>query len=111
MPAAFPGPPLQVEHVRPLKHDGGDEPTNLALACHLCNLHKGMDIAGYDPQTGAAVLLFNPRTMVWSEHLAADDGEVAGLTLAGRTTAHLLRMNADERVTRRALLAEAGEWP
>lgn len=32
---------LHMEHVRPKKHGGSDDPDNLALACVDCNLHKG----------------------------------------------------------------------
>ena len=52
---------LHVEHVIPKKHGGTDDPSNLALACVACNLHKGSDVAGYDPQTGALTKLFHPR--------------------------------------------------
>jgi hypothetical protein len=30
---------------------GSDDPDNLALACHHCNLHKGPNLAGVDPRT------------------------------------------------------------
>ena len=59
---------LHVEHVVPRKHGGDDGPDNLALACVDCNLHKGSNVAGYDPQTGALTELFNPRRQTWSEH-------------------------------------------
>ena len=43
---------LQIEHVIPKKHGGDDALENLALACIDCNLHKGTNVAGYDPVTG-----------------------------------------------------------
>jgi 5-methylcytosine-specific restriction endonuclease McrA len=49
---------LHVEHVLPRKHRGGDEAGNLALACIDCNLHKGTNVAGYAPFTGALTELF-----------------------------------------------------
>jgi 5-methylcytosine-specific restriction endonuclease McrA len=42
---------LHVEHIRPKKHGGSNAEDNLALACIDCNLHKGTNIAGYDPET------------------------------------------------------------
>lgn len=33
--------PFQVEHIISLKHGGGNEITNLALACPHCNQNKG----------------------------------------------------------------------
>ncbi len=32
---------LHIEHIRPLKHGGDDDDSNLCLACIDCNLHKG----------------------------------------------------------------------
>ena len=29
-----------VDHIKPIKFGGTDEPDNLALACHSCNLYK-----------------------------------------------------------------------
>ena len=52
---------LQVEHIRPKKHGGTDDPNNLALACVDCNLHKGSNLTGIDPQTGDITQLFHPR--------------------------------------------------
>lgn len=39
---------FHVEHVIPRQHGGGDEPENLALACHHCNLHKGPNLTGIE---------------------------------------------------------------
>ena len=30
-----------VDHIKPIKFGGTNEPNNLALACHSCNLYKG----------------------------------------------------------------------
>jgi len=59
---------LQIEHVIPKKHDGTDEPENLALACIDCNLAKGSNLAGIDPKTGRIVPLYNPRRQRWADH-------------------------------------------
>ena len=60
---------LHLEHVRPKKHGGSDELDNLALACIDCNLHKGPNLTGIDPETGDVTEIFNPRTNSWDEQL------------------------------------------
>jgi 5-methylcytosine-specific restriction endonuclease McrA len=42
---------LHLEHIIPRIHGGSDDINNLALACIDCNLHKGPNLAGIDPQT------------------------------------------------------------
>jgi len=42
--------------------------------------------------------LFHPRFDDWDEHFKNRDGEIAGLSATGRTTAALLRMNEDGRL-------------
>jgi len=59
---------LQIEHIVPRKHGGGDNEQNLALACIDCNLAKSSNLTGIDPATEAIVQLFNPRTQDWDEH-------------------------------------------
>jgi hypothetical protein len=46
-----------------------------------------------DPDTGAEVPLFNPRSQIWSEHFRWDDERVVALTPTGRATATALAMN------------------
>lgn len=53
--------PFHVEHVVARQHGGTTELDNLAFACWHCNLKKGPNLAGIDPETGQTVLLFNPR--------------------------------------------------
>ncbi len=59
---------LHLEHILPKKHGGTDDLDNLALACIDCNLHKGSDVAGYDPETEKLTPLFSPRRHRWDEH-------------------------------------------
>ncbi len=49
-----------VEHIVARQHFGGDDPGNLALACIHCNSHKGTNLTGIDPDSGALVSLFHP---------------------------------------------------
>ena len=32
---------LSIDHIKPKKHGGTDDPDNLTLSCHMCNLVKG----------------------------------------------------------------------
>jgi 5-methylcytosine-specific restriction endonuclease McrA len=51
---------LHIEHVVPKIHGGTDDPDNLALACIDCNLHKGTNLTGIDPETSEVTELFLP---------------------------------------------------
>jgi len=57
-----------VEHIVARQHGGGDDSGNLALACYHCNAHKGPNLSGLDPESGALVRLFHPRQDQWDEH-------------------------------------------
>jgi hypothetical protein len=96
---------FHIEHIRPRQHDGTDEASNLALACHHCNLHKGPNLTAIDPVTAAIVSLFDPRRQAWSDHFAFQGTVINGLTPTGRATERLLKMNA---VSRLELRGEAG---
>ena len=95
---------FQIEHVIPKQHGGTDELSNLALACHHCNLHKGPNLAGIDPDTGQMVVLFNPRTQGWDDHFERVGAPVNGRTAVGRATVRVLAMNADVQRDLRAEL-------
>ena len=92
---------LQIEHIVPRNDGGTDDPGNLALACIDCNLHKGANLTGIDPETGRVVEIFNPRTQQWSDHFSWDALLVAGLTAVGRTTIRVLEINAEDRIRAR----------
>lgn len=89
---------LHIEHVIPRKHGGDDHVGNLALACVECNLHKGSNLAGYDPVTGALTQLYHPRRDAWSDHFAWDGVLITGKTACGRTTIEVLMLNSEERI-------------
>lgn len=95
---------FHIEHIIPKKHDGDDDPSNLALACHHCNLHKGSNLTGIDPENGNITQLFHPRKGEWEEHFELRVGMVVGLTRVGRVTVRVLNMNATERIGLRAKL-------
>jgi 5-methylcytosine-specific restriction endonuclease McrA len=89
---------LHVEHVLPRKHGGNDDIDNLALACVDCNLHKGSNVAGYDPETGDLTELFHPRRQSWPDHFERQGVLIIGKTAVGRTTAAVLHLNSEERL-------------
>ncbi|MBZ4193653.1 MAG: HNH endonuclease [Candidatus Contendobacter sp.] len=111
MPENFSFLPHQVDHVIPEKHGGSTEAANCALACILCNRHKGSDLASINPLTGQITPLFNPRQHHWIAHFSlAEDGVLVSSTPEGRTTIQLLQLNLPERIEERKLLREAGFW-
>lgn len=93
---------LHVEHVVPKKHGGSDDLDNLALACIDCNLHKGPNLTGIDPQSGEVTALFHPRKHAWNEHFQWRGIRIVGTTAVGRTTIHVLNMNSDEQLDLRS---------
>ena len=105
----MPSPAFHIEHIVARKHRGTDDRENLALACDQCNLHKGANLSGLDPDTGELTRLFHPRRDMWEEHFHFDGARIAGQTACGRTTAWVLQMNSDERVELRTILAALGE--
>ncbi len=101
--------PFHVEHIIARQHGGPDDLQNLALACHQCNLHKGTNLTGLDPDTNVVTRLFDPRRAPWEEHFTWDGPFISGRTATGRTTVWLLEMNSQERVELRRLLVALGE--
>lgn len=93
---------LHIEHIRPRKHGGTDDESNLCLACIDCNLRKGPNLTGIDPQTGAVTPLFHPRQQKWDDHFAWEGIRIAGKTAIGRTTVQVLEMNSDDQLNLRA---------
>ncbi len=96
--------PLQLEHIRPKKHGGSDDLSNLALACIDCNLHKGPNLTGIDPETDQIEVLFHPREQSWDDHFKWDGIHLLGKTAVGRTTVQTLSINSDDQLTLRSLL-------
>ncbi|PSR16205.1 HNH endonuclease [filamentous cyanobacterium CCP3] len=101
LPASFSFYPHEVDHVIALKHGGTTTADNLAFACWRCNRYKGSDLGSFDPATGEYSFLFNPRLQTWEEHFTQQDAQIVGKTSEGRTTAHLLKLNTQERLAER----------
>jgi hypothetical protein len=93
---------LHVEHIIPRIHGGTDDSDNLALACIDCNLHKGTNLTGIDPQTNEVTELFHPRRQSWTEHFELQGVYLAGKTAIGRTTIRVLSMDSEDQVAVRS---------
>jgi 5-methylcytosine-specific restriction endonuclease McrA len=93
---------LHVEHIIPRIHGGTDELDNLALACIDCNLHKGTNLTGIDPQTNEVTELFHPRRQDWNQHFELQGIYLVGKTATGRTSIRVMNMNSDDQVALRS---------
>ena len=110
-PTAVSRLPFHCDHIIAEKHGGATDDLNLAWACFRCNLHKGPNIAGLDPVTGALTRLFHPRDDKWDEHFEWSAAWMRGKTDVGRTTIAVLEINeADVVAVRESLLAEGNSF-
>ena len=82
--------------------------SNLAWACSYCNAHKGPNVAGIDPGTGAVTPLFNPRAQRWEDHFVWSQASAVGITPVGRTTIAILAINHPLLLKQRAELIAEG---
>ena len=98
MHQALQGATFHLEHIVPTSRGGKTELGNLAWACPGCNLHKSDRTQAADPDTGALVPLFNPRTEGWAEHFEFHGYQVVGRTPVGRAAVRLLDLNHPRRV-------------
>ena len=100
--------PFQIEHIISRQHGGPTIFSNLAFACHRCNLFKGPNLSSIDPLTKEVVNLFNPRRMKWKRHFQLQGPIIVGRTATGRATVVLLEMNDGDRVELREELKREG---
>jgi len=103
--------PHQPDHIISRRHQGETTAENLALACSVCNLLKGPEVAAIDPQTGQAARFFHPRIDRWAGHFRLEAGRIIGLTPEGRVTAEILQFNRDDLVEMRLTLIAKGRYP
>ena len=100
-----------IDHIVPRGRGGTTDLGNLALTCPHCNAHKWTETQAHDSQSGELARFFHPRLDSWTDHFAWSTvcpGELTGLTPIGRVTISGLRINDDDMVTLRALLADLG---
>lgn len=102
---------FHIDHIRPSKHHGSGEPSNLALACRDCNLYRSSNIAGIEADTNQMVRLFNPRQDEWDEHFEWDGPKLRGKTPIGRATIDVLAINTPARIRLREELIGEGVFP
>jgi hypothetical protein len=88
--------------------DPEDQPAD---ACERCNLFKGSDLAGIDPQTGQVERLYNPRADTWAQHFELRGPLIVGRRATSRATVEVLSMNAGQRLQLRAALIAHGLYP
>jgi 5-methylcytosine-specific restriction endonuclease McrA len=93
---------LHVEHIIPRQHGGTDDVSNLALACMDCNLHKGPNLTGIDPETGKVTALYHPRCQRWEDHFEWNGARLSGRTGTGRATIRVLNMNSEDQLALRS---------
>ncbi len=93
---------LHIEHVIPKKHGGSDDLGNLALACIDCNLHKGSNLTGIDPQMNEVTELYHPRRQEWRDHFEWEGIYLRGKTAVGRTTVRVLNINGEDQLALRS---------
>jgi hypothetical protein len=111
MPVAFDPIPSEIDHVIAQCHGGSTTADNLALACFHCNNIKGTNLAGIDPVSKQAVLLFHPRRQSWRRHFRYVGASLVGRTTIGRASIATLRVNLPHRVAHRRALIAAGVFP
>ncbi|HEY7116257.1 MAG TPA: HNH endonuclease signature motif containing protein [Tepidisphaeraceae bacterium] len=100
----------EIDHIIAQKHHGPTILSNLALCCGDCNMHKGPNVAGVDPETGQVVRLFNPREDRWDDHFRWDGAVLMGITAIGRATIDVLAINLPVRILARRALAEEAHF-
>ena len=86
MHQALQGATFHIEHIVPQSRGGTSEPSNLALSCPSCNLHKSDRLQIADPDSNTMVSLFNPRIDSWSDHFRWQEYQLVGLTSVGKAT-------------------------
>jgi len=101
---------FHLDHIVARQHGGTDDPANVAWSCQECNLLKGTNLTGMDPDTGNVVRLFHPRQDRWQDHFALEGIWIRGRTPTGRATVWLLQMNSPDRLELRATLLQHGQF-
>jgi hypothetical protein len=100
-----------IDHIIPRQHRGLTDESNLALCCGRCNYHKGPNIAGIDPNSGAVTRLFHPRLDHWHEHFRWRHEVIEGTSPVGVVTVYVLDMNNVDYLRMRMQLLQLGEFP
>lgn len=112
-PEAYSETTFEVDHIIAKQHGGKTLRSNLAWCCLRCNLYKGPNISGIDPQgpPGTPVRLFHPRRHKWSTHFRWAGASLIGKTAIGRATIQTLNINHPDRIKLREALMEDEVFP
>jgi len=110
---ALAGVPMVIDHIIPLVAGGTSNIENLCLACYRCNEFKNLKTSVRNPHSGQIILLFNPRTQLWSDHFGWSENGllVVAHTPNGQATLDLLHLNSDWLVRARGIWILAGIHP
>lgn len=96
------------DHIIAEKHGGATTLDNLAWACFSCNLCKGPNLSGLDPESRELTRLFHPRTDRWENHFEWVGARLRGKSAIGRTTIAVLEINHPDVLAVREALREEG---
>lgn len=102
---------FHIEHIISIKHGGSNEKINLALACPICNLNKGSDIATFLNDYETPIRFFNPRTDIWDEHFSIENtGFITANTDIGSATIKILDLNHPDSIIERCEMIASGTF-
>jgi hypothetical protein len=93
---------FHIDHIVSLKHGGLTIAKNLALACALCNLNKGSDIATFLTTSQVPTRFYNPQTDDWNAHFEVlSTGVLTPKTDIGEATIKILKLNHVDAIIER----------
>ena len=109
----YTGHDFTVDHILPESLGGATAFDNLCWCCFWCNNFKQARTKALDTRSGRLVLLFNPRTDIWSDHFrwSRDETRVVGRSPVGRATIEALRLNRPVLVRARRVWVRHGLHP
>ena len=95
--------PLHVLNLPRQKKDTPNALQNYCVICEHCYKAKGNRVEGVDPRSGKIIPLFHPRKDIWKQHFSweIDHITIKGLTIVGRATVAITRMNSESMLERR----------
>ena len=109
----FTGAEFTIDHIIPESLGGTTTEDNLCLACWGCNRLKYDRIAGFDPELGVMVQLYNAYTQRWTDHFRWEENGllIVGATPTGRATVNAVQLNRASLVNSRRLWVSVGWHP
>jgi hypothetical protein len=104
---------FECEHITPRSAGGETVFENICFSCPTCNRYKADRTIAIDPDTQEETALFHPHQDKWQDHFrwSEDATAIVGLSVTGRATISVLRMNRPQLVRVRRMWAAMGEHP